>query len=355
MTLIPNPKKPFSDGLIQFVERAVTAPSADNSQPWEFAVDQDKIVCRYQHTGNTQDPFGANGHGTIIAAGALHQNIDDLLSCYELPASNVTYQPEWKISFLAPPTQVSSNDSISALLNRHTNRHPFASISPLATEGLPPSPFGKSRLTRLHKKSDINTISEAVRLCSEARFNSQDLHEWLFSSLRWTPETVNQGDGLDLKTIALPPGGRQFMSFIAPWTRMRFLNRFGMYKALAIADSQPVKQASCMLAIVGGKAVDEIWEAGQHLQQIWIELNRRGLAVHPYYAVTDLSNRLESGRLNTHWTKQVANVQKQMVELLRLEKNEQLHMLLRVGLPTIQPVRSKRKQTLEFLKQGIQM
>ncbi|MDP3537298.1 MAG: hypothetical protein Q8S26_01195 [Azonexus sp.] len=338
----------FRSPLEQFVDLAVTAPSADNSQPWTFSIHDDQVICKYRHSGTIDDPFGGNGHGTLIAAGALHENIDRLLKCCGLPSSRINRQAEWEISFNTPSSPIPECDLVSAIQNRHTNRHRFAPPSASSLDKLPKSHSGASRVVLLTHSSAIKTTAKAVRQCSEARFNSRNLHEWLFSSLRWTPEGVAIGDGLDLNTIDLPPGGKSFMRFISPWSRMEFLNHFGIYKLLAIADSAPISQSSCLMAIVGGKTPDEIWEAGRHLQRLWLELNQRGLAVHPYYVITDLTNRLDTGRIDAHWAPRVQTAKTQISRVLELGSDEQLHMLLRVGQATKQAVRSRRKPVKQF-------
>lgn len=341
-----------NEALLQFVEYAVSAPSADNSQPWVFSIADDQVDCQYRHRGNATDVFGENGHGTILAAGALQENIDRLLACHGLPSSQRTLEHGWRLLFSAPQVPLTPNPSLSTMLNRHTNRRSFAPAPPVALKGLPESPNKSCRTLSVVQPFAIKTIAKAFRLCSEARFNSKILHEWLFSSLRWDKASIESGDGLDLNTIDLPQGGQHFMRLISPWERMRFFNKLGLYKLLAIADSLPVSQASCVIAIIGGRSKNDVWDSGKHLQRTWIELNQRGLAVHPYYAVTDLSNRLGSGLIDPFWATRVRFAQDQIAELLQLTENEQLHMLLRVGKPTTCAIRSKRRPAETFIQQG---
>lgn len=192
-------------------------------------------------------------------------------------------------------------------------------------------------------------MTSSLRSCSEARFNDQELHEWLFSSIRWSEKEAQSGTGLDISTLHLPPGGRHFMHWMAPWERMQLLNRYGIYKILALADSSLMHQAPGIIAFSGGSSVRDIWEAGCCMQRTWIALNQEGIAVHPYYAITDLLNRLQSGKLNPDWKNQISLAQGNVRELLSLETDERLHMLFRIGLPTVNPVRSQRLPASSFL------
>jgi hypothetical protein len=166
-----------------------------------------------------------------------------------------------------------------------------------------------ARTLSLTDQESIKQLTKALTECSIARFNSKELHEWLFSSLRWTPAEVDSGTGLDFKTLHLPPGGKQFMQWIAPWERMKLLNRFGIYRILAAADSALFRQAPGVIAFVGGRAPEDILECGQLMQRTWLALNAQGIAVHPYYVLTDLSNRLRQKKLDERWSNKITTAQ----------------------------------------------
>ena len=335
--------------LRQFIQYAVTSPSADNSQPWVFERDGDTVVCRYRHVGDTQDPFGANGHGTLIAAGALHENIDRLLAMLGMEGAQRDLSPNWTLRFALPVAAIPDTEELRAMLGRHTNRHPYRRIEHPNFENLQSVALGSGRLVVVEDRGAIKDLGRAVKMCAEARFNTEPLHDWLFGSLRWTPDAVADGDGLDLATIYMPPGGRLFMRLVSPWPRMALLNRFGFYKLLALTDTDPVNKAPCMIAIVGKRSPEGIWNAGRLMQQLWIDLNRRGYAVHPYYVVTDLTNRLDAGGLDPPWRARVADAKAIASSSLCLGAADQLHMMLRVGWPTKDPVRSRRRPAGSFL------
>lgn len=337
------------DPVISLIESAVSAPSADNAQPWRFERCRgDEVTCRYHPISGARDPFGPTGHGSLIAGGALHENINQLLAACALPAAEKTDETGWMLRFIAPTAPVPQTEAVRDLLARHTNRHPFRTPERFALDDLPAASSGV-RLYCIQSAAAIRTVGQAVRLCSEARFNTQDLHEWLFTSLRWTLDEVMRGDGLDFATLYMPPGGKLLMRFIAPWSRMHRLNQLGVYKILAAQDARLMAHAPGVIAITGGRDPASIWEAGRTLQRIWIDLNRRGYGVHPYYAVTDLSNRLDDGRLASDWRAPVMTAAGLMREVLEMTSDEQVHMLLRVGLPTCEAVRSRRRPPQGFI------
>ena len=78
------------------------------------------------------------------------------------------------------------------------------------------------------------------------------------------------------------------------------------------------------------------------MTRLWTNLNLQGIAVHPYYVVTDQINRLREGTVAAGFESQIAGVNEHMCRLLELQPAETLHMILRVGYPKAQPLRSRR-------------
>lgn len=333
----------------ELIQLATTAPSADNSQPWRFIADSGSLLCSYQHRSSARDPFGPLGHGTLMASGALLENLCTIQSeaSTSIPEISIN-KSSWKITM--PDIERWPEASVEKkrkLQGRHTNRHPFLG---LPTSGLPKiSDFGSSRAVALTSIEANKEIAKALTQCSIARFNCQELHEWLFSSLRWTSAEIESGTGLDINTLDLPPGGRHFMHWITPWPRMKALNHFGIAKILAAADASLVHKAPGIIAFIGGSEPIDIVKAGQLMQRTWLALNAQGIAVHPYYVLTDITNRFHNDRLDAQWRPTVTNAMATMTNIFDLHPEERIHMLFRVGLPTVTPVRARRLPVSSFL------
>lgn len=333
----------------EFVGLVSTAPSADNSQPWAFYRSMSTVECRYAAHASGSDPFGPLGHGTLISAGAVHENIVQVVGT-EHEVAWALGDDGWSICFAATLLESLTPESATGgIMTRHTNRLPYRR----ELQGTLPSPqpAGECRVVTLLDRQRMRQLGKCLQVCAEARFNSRELHQWLFSSMRWSVAEAASGDGLDVATLHLPPGGRAFMKWIAPWERMARLNRFGIYKLLASADSRLFIQAPAVVAITGPRTPREVWNAGRTLQRLWIELNQAGFAVQPYYVVTDLDNRLHAGKLAPDWEHDVSSAVDTATRLLELSDDEQIHMLLRVGVPLRAPVRSQRRPPESFISQ----
>jgi hypothetical protein len=256
----------------------------------------------------------------------------------------------WELETAVGAASSVESPAIRSLHARHTNRLPYRS-DPVTWLHPTQSWPGSSQVRFIKDRGAIAEVAAATRLCSAARFNSRELHEWLFSSLRWTDQEAARGEGLDMATLHLPPGGRQFMRFIAPWSRMERLNCFGLYHVMAAADTKLVAQAPVLVAISGGGDSASVWEAGRAMQQIWVQLNAAGYAVHPYYVIPDLANRLVSGQLAPKWHAEVRQALALVHESCGFNNGESLHILLRVGLPTQPAIRSRRLPIEQLIAQ----
>ncbi len=139
------------------------------------------------------------------------------------------------------------------------------------------------------------------------------------------------------------------MKFISSWPRMSALNLLGISKIMALIDSLPVQNAPALIVISSKQEPALTWQAGHTLAEIWTTLNQAGLAVHPYYVITDIAHRLQRSELD----ETAAGFAKKALALsrnvLNLETDELPHIVLRIGYPTAHPERSKRKSADSFI------
>ena len=330
------------------------APSADNSQPWRFCPFENKIAVEYDAERLAGMTFGPNEPATLMSIGGVLENM--------LQAADfIGAQVDWR---LGDETEVQNGspyftltldhgaDQLDAglpfsehpLFGRHTNRFPYRTnpIPSEITADVDKLRVGKASIKLLNTPREIQAIASVARQASEVRFQTREVHEWLARSLRFTRQEAAKGDGLDLATLPLPPGGAMFMRFIMDWKWMSRLNRLGAYKLMAALDVKLLEQAPAVISLVGGSSSEALIEAGRLLNRVWMELNSKGIAVHPYFVISDQLQRRRKGNVPTHLISQVDKIAGQTATLLNLPDNQHLHMLLRIGYPTRNPVRSKR-------------
>ena len=313
---------------VEFLVRcAVAAPSADNSQPWGFRDSADGLRVVYDQARVAGTTFAADEPATLLSVGAVLENLRAGAAAAGI-ALDVERWPDDAASYARvtvreiPANGLAAEASQAALFHRHTNRHPYRS-TPIPAPVMQRSGGlfeNRARVVWLPRKRHAD-MADLVRRASRIRFQTREVHEWLAKSLRFTPAEAAAGDGLDLATLALPPGGAALLASI---------------------DAQPIRSAPGLVGIVAPSAVDDVIDAGSLMQRLWIQLNREGLAVHPYYVVPDQLDRLARGRVSARFRAGLEQLSEECAQLFGLGQDERLQMLLRVGFPKKVAVLSRR-------------
>jgi hypothetical protein len=331
--------------LRRLAEAAIRAPSADNSQPW--SLDWDGATLAVQHRDSASDTFGRGAHASMLSAGHVVEAACEFLHAARArfdvgaPAQPRLGAPYAAIA-IASLGEAEPRDLPGTA--RHTNRFPYATRAlPLAAlRDIGAQREGAARIVVVDDARRRHGIAEVVKACSRARFRTRELHEGLMRSLRWTEAEAAAGDGLDVATLHLPPGARAFMRATSDWRTQERLNRLGLYRLLATADSALLFRAPALAAVVGHEDAEGVLAAGRLSQRVWTALNALGLAVHPYYAATDQRVRLNEGAVPLELRGEVAGALGELPRLLDLADGDVLHLMFRIGWPTREPRRSRR-------------
>ena len=333
---------------------AKTAPSADNTQPWQFHQGRSGLLLSYAERRVAGTTFDSAAPATLLAIGALLENLCQGALGAEFDVSIERWPegpkgPYAHVSVLnSCPTALL--DAVPALFSRHTNRNAFHRRTAPRSVALQVQGAGQGLArTAWVEGANVADFADLVREASQVRFQTRDVHEWLAKSLRFTREEVSMGDGLDVATLALPPGGVALLRFLSPWRRMRALNRVGTYRLLAAIETAAIKAAPALVALVSPGPKDDLLDAGMLMERVWIALNSAGLAVQPYYVISDQLSRLAQGKIPKDLEGQVERVEVRCRALLGLRPEEQLQMLFRVGYPTRAAVRSCRLADSELV------
>ena len=339
-------------GLMQLAARA--APSADNSQPWNLRYNGDQLSIDYDVERLEGTLFPKSHPATLLALGCVIENLHQVAEVIGVrlsPTGAVSFDdhPEVLRFGITPTLPLNvANEALSALplFQRHTNRFPFKKdrLAKVFREMPRESSAGNICVQMIESKSQIIKLAALIEHASRVRFQTREIHDWFAHSLRFSESQVQRGDGLDVATLGLPPGGRLLLKFItASWRNMAWFNRIGGYRFLATTEAASITKAGAIFAIVGAGDVDSIIDAGRQMQRLWIELNRSGYAVQPYYVITDQLQRLADGSVPPLLVPGVRQLAATVSEFFQLESGQVLNMLLRVGLPMTRPPRAKRR------------
>lgn len=335
-----------------------SAPSADNTQPWCFEWNGQALSLKYfkrskgdslldEKSPATLMALGAAAENMITAADALGENV--LWSFpFESSGSNVYLQGQ----FDTHHKNVVAADWEHTLFRRHTNRLAYKKkrISHETILKLESLSMGSATVKVFYNKDQIKKIAHLVKQASSIRFRLQEVHEWFVESLRFTEEEVEKGDGLDIKTLPLPPGGRALLKFISPWPRMSRLNSLGLYKLFAHLEAQPISSSPAIIAINSPLDREALFNSGRLLEKVWCQLTSEGLAAQPYFVLSDQLTRSREKKIPMEIEEFAARLNHEAIDFFN-KKDSTVQILLRIGYPSLGAVNSRRKDLDEVLIQ----
>ncbi|XSG84307.1 MAG: nitroreductase family protein [Methylohalobius sp. ZOD2] len=332
------------------VEAGRLAPSADNSQPWRFVFDGQRLALEFDETRGGE--LGSDHPAVLMAFGTVIENLVQAAQHADMDTHSwefliPTNGQRCFLKIPAPTRDLEAVEIPKTSRKRHTNRGKFAR-TPLSNEiisEIAQHQEGDIRVLVFSDPTAIRRLARLIRFASELRFQTKEVHRWLAQSLRFTETEIARGDGLDVNTLNLPPGGKALSKFLADWRRMAWLNRFGAYKFLAWVEAAQFTQAGAGVAIVGQDRGNAAWlNAGRLLERLWLSLNAHNLAVHPYFVLADQLHRLETGHPPPSLRLDAERLTQQTREFFD-SSDETLFMLLRVGKAK-KPVRRSRRLPL---------
>jgi len=327
------------------------APSADNSQPWKIVWMKNTISIQYDTERVSDLTFPADSPATLLGMGAAIENLYQAAASINIQIVTLPTHPfglsnpiYFKAEIIDANSTVKFSDTVLPLFTRHTNRFsyflksiPQSNIKVLKNLTLP-----SISIDIMEQRPQINKIAQLVYSASCIRFRTRETNEWLAKSLRFGKQTIDSGDGLDIDTLDVPPGGTLFLHLIGHWKILKWLNRIGVYRFMSWIDSRPIKKAPALIAITGPMGFEHYLNAGRVIERVWIYLNEQGIAVHPYYVVSDQINRLHENKVPEELRQPAQRVSAGSKQVFDLQDNETLYMLLRVGYPKKKAKRSKR-------------
>lgn len=314
------------------IEAVRSAPSADNSQPWCFQWDGKFLTFRVHLRGT----FPIDHPATSLALGAASENLCRAIVSLGLDLTSWYLDVPQEDGIFAQGPVARQSHAIDPFITplwklRHTNRLPYR----LEIDQDIMHRFGACSMNKVGVEilvgADIQRAAGWVRQASEIRFQTRVVHEWFASSLRYETSGQDVGDGLHVNTLVLPPGGVWLLKLISDWHRMQWLNRLGAYKLFAAIEAANFQKTRLIIAIIGPSGSAPTFDAGRCLQKVWLKVTELGLSAHPYYVVSDVLNRLESGGVPVQCMAQALDVQASVRALLGSDIT--LHCLLRVGKP----------------------
>lgn len=343
------------DFLNTILNAAIAAPSADNSQPWNYETSGDNLnlFIDKKRSGSISD---ARYVLSDLALGAVIENISIQASALGMDARinllpDIKTEPLWvaQISFI----QATVNDVhlAEAIPGRYTERR-------IKLKGNIPDTFKEKVIQQaeeypeikfqwLDNKSKYKTALKALLKAESLRFKNEHLHKELFSSICF--ETGLGGickEGLSPKFLAVEPPLWPVFSSLRHWPVMKALNNIGMANMLGFRSAVLPARLSAGVAVLSVKSKDRtaILQAGRALEKIWLQATSEGLSVQPFAAPGVLS--LGFIELEAQYKKQLDAIRNLMKTL---DNQANGIIFLRMGYCSNQPLlQGRRRPPQEF-------
>ena len=281
----------------EIVDAGIAAPSADNSQPWEFAWSGDDDLdlridaSRSGHVSDTRYVLSDLACGTCLENMIIRGR--SLGHAAELKIFPRRDDELWvaRIHWRRDPECDRPEPLAAAIGERHTDR------------GFPwRGPIGPDTQARLDAQAEFipgqrlywprtprerKAALEIIRQAEALRFKSPALHAELFSSIRFSDgwHAVCE-EGLAPAALAVEPPLRPFFQALRRPAVMGMFNRLGAASVLGWRSAWlPIRLSPglCLLVIPSTTRA-EVLAGGRAMQRVWLQATLEGLSVQPYAA-----------------------------------------------------------------------
>lgn len=273
----------------------ITAPSADNSQPWRFAWNGDDLDLRIDadRSGRISDSRYVLSD---LAAGACLENMLLHARSRGLAADVQTFPQHddglWVARIHWRPDPGCDREPLAAAIEqRHTDRR-FPWRGPITTDmrarldaqarAIPGPRLWWPRISA-ERKAALTVIRRAESL----RFSSPTLHAELFSSIRFSAGWhAACEEGLAPATLAVEAPMRPVFKAMRRPAVMGVFNRLGAASMLGWRSaSLPIRLSPGLcLIVIPSTARSDVLAGGRALQRVWLQATLDGLSVQPYAA-----------------------------------------------------------------------
>lgn len=339
---------------------AQLAPSGGNVQPWSLRREPAAIVIELDPARSSGMDIGYRGSAVAVgaalynarAAAAAH----GLLGETELRPSapgrhSVDRAPLTAILHFSDWSEPELASDYPDLLTRVTNRRLGTGepIEPGLLEMLATTAAkAGGGLRWVTDAPDLEQAAILLAASDQYRYLTPDLHSEMFSELRWPTDDLRSG--LDLRTMELAPDelakfdiGRRadVMDRIREWNGGVAL---GEYTRDRVRSASAVAAVTFPAPALGDPAELVAYaRAGETLQRVWIEAQRRGLTVQPVSPVFLFARQTEDLRtVSPEFADTLTSLQGRFLDLLGVPEHESVALVLRLSYAAEVTARSRR-------------
>jgi nitroreductase len=356
---------------------ATMAPSPDNNQPWRMVLQGSGLVFFLEPQRAL--PSDVHGMFDLMAVGAAMENaclaaerlgLDWRLEVAlgERAGRPQSHEPIGRLTWTEPApggakTEAAEAEGLGAWIEqRQTSRQLYRpkalDISRLQRLSDAARPLADVELHWVVSRRAIRTMACLVAASDRLRLEQRQFHAELFRQLRWTAEEAERtGDGLDLRLLGLPPGGRLVLRAIRRWWLLSIANRLGASALLAAPAALSVLFSGAIGLLSVGQATSRAFlDAGRALQRVWLAATADGLRLQPLGSLPIFLahvQQLGGAQLSRRQVARCQRIECKLQTVVPDLAGRTLVMALRIGEAEIlSQLRSQRRPVEEVLRVG---
>jgi hypothetical protein len=329
---------------------AVHAPSGDNTQPWYFTIDGDRV--RIHLIPDLDNPIlNFRLSGTYVAHGALIESMvlaaarEGLgVSVRVLPDAN---DPLCTAEFTFSDTPATLDPLAAQLEARHTNRKPYEPRAVPDTVLASLRDAGGAGTVFLTDAAAIRSVAHASALMEQVALETPELRQLFFSDILWSDAENRAGKpGLYVLTMEVPPPARFLFRHLTKPAFANLLLRLGFSKA-ARATNAKLYATAPLLALISMREESPAayLAVGRALERLWLAATAEGLAVQPVTGLSFLARSIEhdeaSKLLPKHFA-QICDAEHALRTAFSLTNEQIPGMMVRIGYAAPATARSFR-------------
>ncbi|KKP97972.1 MAG: Nitroreductase [Parcubacteria group bacterium GW2011_GWD2_38_12] len=341
----------------KILEVAVNAPSGENSQPWRFEVNSNKIhIFNLPERDRSLYNFGQKG--SLVAHGALIENILITAPIFGYNAEIDLLPDNKDFDFIATislvellPDQQKNESLYSCIVKRVTNRKPYKNI-PLSDEQLKDlknveNEIGEGRVIFVYDPEKMKDIANLCSVNERVMFENKLIHNFFFDHINWTEkEELEKRLGFYIKTLELPSPVQFALKLFRYWPAMNLFNKLGLNKIIAKGNAVNYANASAMVAFaVKNNTSRDFIIAGRLMQRLWLKVTKMGLSAQPMAGMLFFMQAISGGETSKFSSSQIElikNAHENVKKTFDIN-NEMPVMIFRVGYGGEPSARSSKK------------
>lgn len=342
------------------LKAGIRAPSGENSQPWQFKVEGERIWLLNRPEAD-QSLYNFHQNGSFVAHGALLTNM-------RIAAGKLGYEvkielfPDEKkenlVAILDLKEAVPKAEPLyDAIEKRVTNRKHYDS-SPLSEhekKELLANTESAVRLVFIDEREKIARLARAASVNETMLVLNKKVHDFFFSHVRWTlEENKTQPNGFYVDTLELNAKQAKGFKMIRNWGVARILGRLGVAKVVGKDNEETYKTAPAMIGIIVKEPTPHnLVLAGEVLEHVWLTATQLGLSVQPSTGALFLAEGIPHENGNSFSRGQrnaLTGAKKAIYETLGIDHHkEHVAVLFRVGRSDPPTARAARFPLETFL------